>query len=77
MLLLFVSLYSLTSVLRNTGQFPSSQQQQTSRQADPLVTGRWELLMPKGGAVLGAATLGMQFVHNVLLPSGKVCILYL
>jgi Galactose oxidase-like, Early set domain len=39
---------------------------------DPRLYGRWETVIPKlGGAAIGKV-LGMQTVHTVVLPSGKV-----
>ena len=39
---------------------------------DPAVFGRWETVIPKPGGAAIERVLGMQTVHAVLLPSGKV-----
>lgn len=39
---------------------------------DPAVYGRWETVIPAAGGAAIERVLGMQTVHAVLLPSGKV-----
>ncbi|HYR06537.1 MAG TPA: galactose oxidase-like domain-containing protein [Longimicrobium sp.] len=39
---------------------------------DPAVYGRWETIIPQAGGAAIERILGMQTVHAVLLPSGKV-----
>jgi hypothetical protein len=39
---------------------------------DPAVYGRWETVIPQAGGAAIERILGMQTVHAVLLPSGKV-----
>jgi hypothetical protein len=39
---------------------------------DPAVFGRWETVIPEAGGAAIERILGMQTVHAVLLPSGKV-----
>lgn len=39
---------------------------------DPMVYGRWETVIPAAGGAAIERVLGMQTVHAVLLPSGKV-----
>lgn len=39
---------------------------------DPAVYGRWETVIPQAGGAAVERILGMQTVHAVLLPSGKV-----
>lgn len=39
---------------------------------DPAIVGRWETVIPKPGGAAIERVLGMQTVHAVLLPSGKV-----
>lgn len=39
---------------------------------DPKIYGRWETVIPEKGGAAIERVLGMQTVHTVLLPSGKV-----
>lgn len=50
----------------------SSTSQVTSLTPDPATYGRWETVIPKPGGAAINRILGMQTVHAVLLPTGKV-----
>jgi hypothetical protein len=61
------------AIVRGTGSATSvAANASASNAAGPAVYGRWETVIPNAGGAATERILGMQTVHAVLLPSGKV-----
>ncbi len=73
-LLLTVVLIS-TAILLSGPQSVHAQSSQVLAPAwepEPEIYGQWETVLPRDDGAAVGSVLGMQSVHNVLLPSGKV-----